>query len=137
MPLNDILNCAESDLWTILDAEDAYQTDGWFMAKRIGMIELCQLGEMLGVASYDELTSGFNLIGEPRDEGPWPQTIPTALIDRLRTVTDADISAVVPKWAGIEEFRGGATTESLAEYLQTFRTYLADRSGEFFMVNAL
>ena len=107
------------------------------MAKGIGMIELCQLGEMLGVASYDALTSGFNLVGEPRDEGPWPETIPAALIDRLRTVTDDDISGVVPKWAGIEEFHGAATTESLAEYLQTFRDYLADRSGAFFMVNAL
>ncbi len=107
------------------------------MAKRIGEIELCQLGEMLGVASYDELTSGFNLIGEPRDEGPWPQSIPTALVDRLRTLTDDDIFGVVPKWAAIEEFRGGATTKSLAEYLQTLRNYFADRSCEFFMVNAL
>ena len=137
MPLNDILNCSESDLWTILDAEDAYQQEGWFMAKRIGMIELCQLGEILGVASYDELMGQFNLIGEPRDEGPWPQTIPPSLIDCIRTLSDDEISSVVQTWAGIEEFHGADMTESLVEYLQRFRAYLADRSGEFFMINAL
>ncbi|MCA9170636.1 MAG: hypothetical protein KDB23_23315, partial [Planctomycetales bacterium] len=73
MPLNDILNCAEADLWNILDSDDAYQHDGWFMCKGIGMIELSKLGEILDVASYDDLMSEFKLIGEPRDDGPWPQ----------------------------------------------------------------
>ena len=129
MPLNDILNCAESNLWSILDSDDGYQNDGWFMAKGIGMIELCQLGEMLGVASYDELMSEFNLIGEPRDEGPWPQTIPTSLMDRIRTLIDDEISSVVATWVDIEEFRGAATTESLADYLNRLKQYLDGRSG--------
>ncbi len=137
MSLNDILNCAETDLWNILDSDDAYQHDGWFMCKRIGMIELCKLGEMLGVASYDDLMAEFNLIGEPRDDGPWPQTIPASLIDKFAKLTNDEIAAVVPQWTAIEEFRGTATNELLADYLTRLREYLDGRSGEFFMVNAL
>jgi hypothetical protein len=137
MPLNDILNCAEAELWNILDSDDAYQHDGWFMCKGIGMIELCKLGEMLSVASYDDLMADFNLIGEPRDDGPWPQTIPALLMAKLAKVTDEEIAAVVPQWAAIDEFFGTATNESLSDYLKRLREYLDGRSGEFFMVNAL
>ena len=137
MPVNDILNCAESDLWNILDSDDAYQNDGWFMSKGVGMIELCKLGEMLGVASYDELTDGFDLVGEPRDEGPWPQTIPSSLMDRIANLADDEIASVAPKWTGIEEFEGTATSQSLSDYLTRLREYLAGRAGELFLVNAL
>ena len=137
MPINDILNCAEDELWSILDSEDGYDGERWFMCKGIGMIELCQLGEMLDVASYDQLTDQFNLIGEPRDEGPWPQTIPTELMDRIASITDGEIAGVVPKWLGIEEFGGTATAESLSDYLTRLRAYLDGRAGEYFLVNAL
>lgn len=137
MPLNDILNCAEAELWSILDSDDAYQHHGWFRCKGIGMIELCKLGEMLKVASYDDLMTEFNLIGEPRDDGPWPQTIPALLLDKLATLTDDEISAVVPEWAAIEEFCGTANNGSLTDYLKRLRDYMDGRSGDFFMVNAL
>lgn len=137
MSLSDILNCAESDLWAILDSDDAYQNAGWFMCKGIGMIELCKLGEMLGVASYDELMSEFNLIGEPRVEGPWPQTIPLPLMDRIAKLSNDEIVSVVPKWNSIEELDGAATIESLSDYLTRLRQFLSGRSGEYFLVNAL
>lgn len=137
MPSNDILNCTENELWKILDSEDAYEGDRWFMCKGIGMIELCQLGEILGVASYDELTSQFDLIGEPRDEGPWPQTVPALLLAKFSDLTKDDIASVVPKWMSLEEFGGAATNESLTNYLMRLQEYLDGRSGEYFMVNAL
>lgn len=137
MPLNDILNCPESELWRILDSEDEYGNEGWFLCKGIGMIELCQLGEMLGVASYKELTAQFHLIGEPRDEGPWPQTIPSCLIDKIRSLTEEEMASVVPKWAAIEEFHGMATKDSLCDYLTRLREFLVGREGDFFLVNAL
>jgi hypothetical protein len=137
MPLNDILNCAVEDLWSILDSDEPYDKQRWFLCKGIGMIELSKLGEMIGVDSYDNLMAGLELVGEPRDEGPWPQTIPDALTKRLATITDDEIVTVVPRWAEIEEFRGTATMESLTDYLKRLRSYLSERSGEFFLVNAL
>lgn len=137
MPLNDILNCPESELWNILDSEEEYEHEGWFLSKGIGMIELSQLGEMLGVASYDELSDQFDLVGDPREDGPWPETIPSPLIDKLRNLTDDEIAAVVPQWVTIEEFHGSATQESLTDYLTRLRDYLDGRQGDFFLVNAL
>jgi hypothetical protein len=141
MPLSDILNCKVDDLWTILDSHldsgEPYDQKHWFLSKGIGSIELSQLGEMLGVDSYDNLMAGLKLVGEPRDEGPWPQTIPAALTNRLATITDDEIAAVVPRWVELEEFQPGATVDSLTEYLQRLRSFLAERSGEFFLVNAL
>ncbi len=137
MPLNDILNCAVSDLWSILDSDEPYDKERWFLYKGIGMIELSQLGEMLDVDSYANLMTGLKLVGEPRDEGPWPQTIPAALTNRLATITDIEIEAVVPRWVESEQFNGMTTMESLTDYLRGLRSYLSERSGEFFLVNAL
>lgn len=137
MPLNDILNCEVEDLWSILDSGEPYDNQRWFLCKGIGMIELSKLGEMLDVDSYDNLMAGLKLVGEPRDDGPWPQTIPDALTKRLAMITDDEITAVVPRWVELEEFRGTATMESLTDYLKRLRSYLSERSGEFFLVNAL
>lgn len=101
------------------------------------MIELCRLGEMLSVDSYANLMSGFDLVGEPRDEGPWPQTIPDALTTRLATLSDDEIADVAPRWVTIEELQTTATVESLTDYLMRLRAYLSGRSGDFFLVNAL
>lgn len=137
MPLNDILNCEAEDLWSILDSGESYDKEHWFLYKGIGMIELSRLGEMLDVDSYDNLMDGFELVGEPRDYGPWPQTIPDALTKRLTTITDDEIAVAVPRWVELEEFRGAATVESLTDYLKRLRSYLSERSREFFLINAL
>ncbi len=137
MPVNDILNCDASELWAILDSEDGYEGDRWFMCKGVGMIELCKLGEMLDVGAYDDLIGQFDLVGEPRDEGPWPQTLPGALIERLASISDDEIASVVPQWLTIDELQGSATAEFLTEYLTGLRTYLSAKSGEFYLVNAL
>lgn len=138
MPLNDILNCPENQLWSVLDSDEAYgDKEPWFFSKGIGMVELCQLGAMLNVDSYDNLMSRFELVGEPRDEGPWPQAIPGALTSRLATLSDDEIARVVPRWVTIEELQGSATVESLTDYLTRLKTYLTGRSCDFFLVNAL
>lgn len=136
MPLNDILNCKADELWSILDSEEPYDQKRWFLCKGIGMIELSQLGEILGVDSYDNLMAGLELVGEPRDEGPWPQTIPEALTKWLATITDGEIAAVIPRWLESEQFQSGtATSDSLTDYIKRLRAFLAERSGEFFLVN--
>lgn len=137
MPLNDILNCSKSELWSILDSDEPYDKTRWFLSNGIGMIELSKLGEMLDVDSYENLMAGLKLVGEPRDDGPWPQTIPATLTKRLATITDKEIAAVVPRWVKLEEFRGAATVYSLTDYLKGLRSFLSERSGEFFLVNAL
>jgi hypothetical protein len=137
MPLNDILNCAVEDLWSILDADESYDMNFWFLSKGIGGIELSKLGKMLDVDSYDNLMAGFQLVGEPREDGPWPQTIPAALIQRLSTISDEEIAAVVPHWVKLEEFRGAASMEALADYLKRLRLFLSERSGKFYLINAL
>ncbi|MFH5805404.1 hypothetical protein [Alienimonas sp. DA493] len=137
MPFTDILNCGEPELWDVLDSEAAYAKDLWFQAKGIGMIELCKLGEALGVASYEELFDGFDLIGDPRDDGPWPQTIPESLTKRIGNLTDGEIAAVLPEWADVEEFGGTVTEDSLADYLKRLRKWLDGRDGPFFLINSL
>jgi hypothetical protein len=135
MPTNDILNCREEDLWPILDA-GRLDEGNWFLCKGVGCIELSKLGEMLGVDSYDNVLDGFTLVGDPREEGPWPQAVPSQLTKRLASITDAEIAAAVPRWLEIEEFYN-ATSESLTDYLTRLRSYLLQRSGSFFLVNAL
>jgi hypothetical protein len=137
MPLNDILNCPESELWSILDADESDDRECWFFCKGIGMIELALLGALLGVDSYDRLLADLRLVGEPRETGPWPQAIPAALIQRLATIGNTEIAAVVPRWLASEELAGTATTEELMDYLMQLRNFLADRSGDFFLINAL
>lgn len=137
MPLSDILSCPLEEVEACVTSEDPYSVGAWFMAKNIGMIELCQLGEMLGVDSYDALTDGFDLVGEPLDDGPWPQTIPASLTDKLQALTDAEITNASQQWVEIEEFDGMATVESLADYLNRLREFLAANQGPFFLVNSL
>ena len=139
MPLSDIVSCPIEKLEEVITHEEPYGLGTWFFAKRVGMIELCKLGEILGVGSYDELTSEFNLVGEPLDDGPWPQTIPVGLISRLKIITDDEINAVVSSWAQIEEFKrfDGPGVHSLSEYLKGLRAFLTTNAGPFFLVNAL
>lgn len=137
MPLNDVLNCTAEELWTILDSDQCWKLPRWFLSKRVDMIAFSQLGEMLSVGSYDELMAGFQLVGEPREDGPWPQTIPPALIQRLAAISDEEIATVAPLWAKTEEFHGVLTTEDLSCYLKELRTYLRGRSDEFFLVCGL
>jgi hypothetical protein len=137
MPLTDILNCKREDLWTILDSEEPRDQNQWFLCKGIGMIELSELGEILGVDTYANLMDGLKLVREPRDEGPWPQTMPDGLTQRLATITDEEIAAVVPRWAKSEQFGGKGKKDSLADYIKRLRSFLSQRSGQFFLVNAL
>lgn len=137
MPLTDILACKMVDVEAAITSDEPYSIGTWCMAKGIGMIELCQLGEMLDVAPYDSLIDGFNLVGDPLPDGPWPQTIPDELVTKLATVTDEEISSVCPRWAEIEEFGGTVPAEGLADYLKELRTFLSENEGPYFLVIAL
>lgn len=137
MPLSDILACSDQHLEAILNAENPYKQGAWFLAKNIAMIELCKLGELLGVGSYDSLNKQFKLIGEPLPEGPWPQSIPRTLTDRLKQINDPEVEKVCVAWSEIEEFHGTAIANSLADYLKRLRDFLSANDGPYFLVNAL
>jgi hypothetical protein len=137
MPLTDVLACPEDQLEAIITHEECYQRGSWYLAKRAGAIELCKLGEALGIGSYDDLKRGFKLVGEPLPEGPWPETIHPRLVEKLTTITDDEIETVTREWCRIEEFHGVAKPEELAKYLKGLRSFLVANAGPFFLVNAL
>ena len=137
MPLSDILCCDPAELHSAITSEEPYAIGTWHMAKGVGTIELCKLGEILGVGTYDEIKGGFGLVGEPLPEGPWPETIHEGLLIALKQLEDAKISEITPEWAKIEEFWGGADPNDLAQYLKDVRAFLTVNDGSFYLVNAL
>jgi hypothetical protein len=137
MPRTDILSCHPEELHLSITTPEPYTIGKWFMAKGAGTIELCKLGELLGVATYKELKKGFGLVGEPLPDGPWPETIHEGLLSALANVSDAKITEVTPLWTQIDEFRGLANAEDLARYLRNLRSFLSANSGPFFLVNSL
>lgn len=137
MPLSDILVCQTDEVEAAITSEKPYSIGAWFQAKNVGMIELCKLGEMLGVAPYDSLTAGFTLVGEPLPEGPWPQTVPAGLIAKIAALTDEEIAAACPRWAEIEEFGNVMPADDLVRYLQLLRQFISEHEGPCFLVNSL
>ncbi|NQZ67672.1 MAG: hypothetical protein HRT89_06345 [Lentisphaeria bacterium] len=100
------------------------------------MIELSKLGEMLSVASYDELMDDFELVGEPLEEGPWPMAIPSKLSDKLMIIEEDEIISVCAKWVEIEEFYD-SDKEGLSQYIKELKEFLNANPAPFFLVNAL
>ena len=137
MPLTDILCCDPADLKAAITSAEPYSVGKWHMAKGIGTIELCKLGELLGVGSYDEINKGFEIVGEPLPEGPWPETIHPPLLSALKEIDDLKIAEVTPSWAKIEEFWGGADPDDLAQYLKETRAFFRENKGAFYVVNSL
>lgn len=140
MPLSDILACEINQLEEIIIQEDPYSKGRWFKAKNIGMIELSKLGEMLEVGPYDSLSKGFKLVGEPLAQGPWPQTIPVALADKLSVLSEGEIIEVCENWSKIEEFGGYAAPDALKAYLLALKEFLVSSKSSInclFLVNAL
>ncbi len=137
MPLSDILACPLGSLPEIVTSENPYQHAQWYLAKNIGAIELSKLGELLNIGSYDEINEGFELVGEPLPDGPWPETVPPRLIDAVKTLTAVEIARVAEPWSGIEEFHGTASADDLAKYLQSLQEFINEHSGPYFLVNAL
>lgn len=136
MPLSDILSCPESDLEAIITSEQPYSSGDWYFAKNIGAIQLRLLGEVLGVGSYEELESGFRLVGEPLPEGPWPRTIHAGLVDKIRKLSDTETEKASIEWAKAEEL-DGAPPDNLADYLTGLREFFAKNHGPVFLIEAL
>ena len=137
MPLSDILSCSADQLEEAITHEEPYSLGEWYYAKGVTGIELCKLGVLLGVGSYSELHGAFDLVGEPLDEGPWPEKMHEGLLQRLASIEDDEIETVVPDWAKIEEFRGTWTAQVLTDYLKGLREFLIANEGPFFLINAL
>ena len=137
MPLADILSCPEDQLLDAITCEEPYSIGVWCFAKRIGELELIQLGRVLGIG-----VSKFDLVGDPLPEGPWPQAFPDGFTNRVRQLADDETESVVAEWSAAEEFQhaGGPTgelAESLERYLKELRDFLKANEGPFFLVNRL
>ena len=76
-----------------------------FFYNKMGMIELSNLGEMLEVDTYDQLSAQFKMVG-PLLESMWGESTPSNLMDRLRTINDDEVKTVASSWAKIDEFHG-------------------------------
>lgn len=138
MPVTDILSYPIDQLWTLLDSDDWYHNrDNWFFNKGVGMIEPSMLDDALKVAPYRDLSSQFDLVGEPRDEGPWPVRIPPALTTKISDLSDTDIKSVIGTWTQIEEFRGGFSEDAASEYLKGLRRFTTEKTDPFYLVNTL
>ena len=87
MPLSDIVCCNPEELPLAVTSEEPSSIGSWFMAKGIGSIELCQLGELLGIGTYAEINRSFKLVGEPLPEGPWPESMDEDLLSEIRSPT--------------------------------------------------
>ena len=112
----------------------------WFRSNGIGEIELAQLGEMLAVASYDDLMDGFDELGEFDDSelgNSMAQPIPASLTERLASIDDKAIEAVAKQWATIDEFGGDEDPALLLGYLRRLRSFLDGRTGSFFLIQSL
>lgn len=129
-------SCPQDEVEAIVTKDEPYSADSWFLAKGIGAIELCKLGELLKLASYADLKSGFKLVGEPLEDGPWPETTHPTLIAKLRGISDAEIQSVVRDWSKTEELAGAAPA-ALADYLLRLRNFLQHQTHPIFLVNAL
>lgn len=136
MPISDILSCPESELAACIEGTE-YELGAWYQAKNIGTIELSKLGEIIGTESYNEVKSGFGLVGEPLPEGPWPETFPESLSASILALSPNDIPSVCEKWAAIEEFGGFVSPDDLASYLRGLGDFMRSHNGPYFLVNAL
>ncbi|MEZ6138898.1 MAG: hypothetical protein R3C53_28770 [Pirellulaceae bacterium] len=136
MPLSDLLSCPETDLAAIITSDEPYSAGEWLQAKNIATIQLSKLGEILGLGSYKELNSGFELVGEPLPDGPWPERTPPALITAVAALTDDEINSTAATWARDPELQGN-TPEMLAAYLTDFRQFVSACSHPVFLINAL
>lgn len=128
MPLSDIVFLEGNNPEDVANSPEPYSLGTWFHAKNIDLIPLSKLGELLSVATYKDLMSGFNPLFPPEGDG-FILSFPEVLQDKIRSLTDDEISEVVPRWAEIEEFGEFATTESLTTYLKSLREFLNANTG--------
>ena len=120
----------------ILDAEEGEEVGVWFRAKNIEMIALSKLGEKLGVEGYKELMSGFRPAVDPEGESVI-LTFPKSLQSKLACLTDSEIESVSKVWAGIDEFDGHASVDSLVNYLKAVREYLSGVDEPVYLLMAI
>ena len=128
MPISDVVFLMGNSPEQVLDTEHPYSVGVWFHAKNIDQIALSQLGQMLGIASYDDLIGGFTAL-TPLDSERWLFSIPETLQDNIRSLEDDEIVAIAQQWAGIEEFHGGVTADSLISYISELRDFLNANEG--------
>jgi len=126
--LTDLVSLGDRDPQHVLSSDVEAPT---FQSKGIGIVELSQLGELLGAGDSIELSRQFDLIAGEEDEGPWLLTIPEALLSSLQTAMDGTLESVAPKWARIEEFGGHAEVDVLMDYLKGARAFLTENEGPF------
>lgn len=134
--ITDILVLKENGREQIINAEDARLIEGkYFLAKRIDQIALSQLGELLNISSYDEIMKEFEIVSLIVDECIF-LTFPTKLQNKIKEISNTEISKVVVKWATMEEFYGTSKEleDFLASYLNGLRDFFISNPGDAFLL---
>ncbi|WP_428240844.1 hypothetical protein [Gynuella sp.] len=127
MPISDVIFLEGNDPEEVVNSEDPYLLGKWFRANNIDMIPLSKLGEMLDVADYKDLMKGFQPIHPPEGEA-FILSFPKKLQDKIRVLSDNEITEVVSQWSTIEEF-GGEPDEQLKQYLVGLQAFLNENEG--------
>ncbi|MFI2809659.1 hypothetical protein [Microbulbifer sp. JSM ZJ756] len=127
MPISDVVFLEGNDPEEVVNGDDPYSFGRWFRAKNIDMIPLSKLGEILGVATYEELMRGFQPAHPPEGEA-FILSFPEALQDKIRELNDEELPEIVGRWSKIEEF-GNAPEEPLRQYLVGLRSFLNENAG--------
>jgi len=104
----------------------------WLSAKNMDSIALAQLGELLQVATYDELFDAFELVSEPAEQVLF--AFPGVLRSKLITLSESDMEAVCSKWKDIEEFGGGMSLDHCMAYLKSLRAFLASSEEDVYLL---
>lgn len=118
--IEDIMGCFDSSIGV------------WYQAKNVDMIALAKLGSLLQVDSYEELSSGFDLVSEPEEQMLF--SFPFSLQSRLGNLADSEIDSVSDEWRTIDEFRGGMTKDACVSYLKDVRGFLGSSTEPVYLM---
>ncbi|MDF1679442.1 MAG: hypothetical protein P1U45_02595 [Ponticaulis sp.] len=105
-----------SDIYYIgdLDFADVYEMErddepmpsvDVFSAKNLSLIELCELGQVLGLGSFDEMMAGFKDAFVDEDAGCGALIIPEKLVRKIKSLSVYEIGSAAEAWSKFEQFQ--------------------------------
>ncbi|WP_444944062.1 hypothetical protein ACJJIK_02230 [Microbulbifer sp. ZKSA006] len=132
MPISDIVFLDGNEPEEVLYCEDQAECGIWFRAKNIDSVPLSKLGEILGVGTCKELSSGFQPAVPPEGEA-FLLNFPVALKNKIASCSAQEIESASNEWVKIDEFRGGMSTEMARKYISSLKEFLQNSDEDVFL----